>query len=86
MFSPRVNFLDIEDDWVCPCKLRQQGRVGKTTYKAINGLWRYKFLVDSEFVPGVTGGRILPNEDLVLVNYNEQLLTVHSENGEVKRS
>jgi hypothetical protein len=36
-------------------------------YKAINGLWRYKFLVDSEFVPGVTGGRILPNEDLVPV-------------------
>lgn len=86
MFSPRVNFLDIEDDWVCPCKLRQQGRVGKATYKAINGLWRYKFVVDSEFVPGVTGGRILPNEDLVLVNYNEQLLTIHSENGEVKRT
>ena len=54
MFYPRVNFLDIEDDWVCPCKLRQQGRVGKATYKAINGLWRYQFLVDSEFVPGVT--------------------------------
>jgi hypothetical protein len=56
----RTRRKPIEDDWVCPCKLRQQGRVGKATYKAINGLWRYKFLVDSEFVPGVTGGTPLP--------------------------
>lgn len=86
MFSPKSNFLDIEDDWVCPCKLKQQGRVGKATYKFMNGMSRYKFLIDSEFVPGVTGGRILPTEDLVLVNFNEQLLTIHCENGEVKRS
>lgn len=86
MFSPRLNYLDIEDDWVCPCKLKQTGRIGKAVYNYINGLFRYKFSVDTEFVPGVTGGRILPNEDVVLVNFNEQQLSIHCENGEIKKT
>lgn len=86
MFTPRLNYLDIEDDWVCPCKLKQTGRIGKAVYTYINGLFRYKFDVDTEFVPGVTGGRILPNEDVILVNFNEQQLSVHCENGEIKKT